>query len=129
MSPASVCVLSLKEDAVYDPAEGAVTGIWMQINAGTPGSEGSGLQTAFSVAVVQGEDLYWTGEDRLFVQYSDLWNKTQQVTEADLRLSPSSTNLQAPDPEGEPLQFGFMICVNGTREDSGVDNWIVRVCH
>jgi len=78
---------------------------------------------------VQGEDLYWTGEDRLFVQYSDLWNKTQQVTEADLRLSPSSTNLQAPDPEGEPLQFGFMICVNGTREDSGVDNWIVRVCH
>ena len=50
------------------------------------------------------------------------------TTESDLHLWPNSSSPRAPDPNGEPLQFGFMTCVNGTREDSAVDNWIVRVC-
>lgn len=127
MLGSSTCVLSLKEDAIYDPAEGSVTGIYMSLQAKALGSEFSSLQTAFSVAVVQGDDLYWTGVDRLLIIFADGW-VDQQVTEADLRLFPSSTNVQAPDPEGEPLQFGFMTCVNGTRENSAVDNWIVRLC-
>jgi hypothetical protein len=110
--------MSLKEDAIYDPAEGAVTSIYMSLHAATPGSEHSSLQTTFSVLIAQGEDLYWSGADSPRVMGAQGW-VAHQMTEADLRLFPSSSNMQAPDPEGAPLQFGFMTCVNGTREVRG----------
>ena len=51
-----------------------------------------------------------------------------QVDETQLRLWPSYDSPQAPARDAEELSFGFITCVNGTREDSAVDNFIVRVC-
>ena len=124
----STCVVSLHDEATYDPAQqGPYTSIFMRLQASTPGSEFSSLQTRFSVIVTQGEDLYWSGPESIMIKFADGWTDNQ-IDETQLRLWPSYDSPQAPDPDGEELKFGFMTCVNGTREDSAVDNFIVRVC-
>jgi len=130
-SARSTCVMSLQEGAGYDPAEGAVTSLYLSIQASMPGGEFSSLQTTFSVLVLQGEEIYWSGADAVRVKFGDGDNVLvdHAMTDSELGLWPSSSTLQAPDPQGEALRFGFMTCVNGTREDSAVDNWIVRLCH
>lgn len=124
----STCVRSLHDGATYDPAEiGAYTDFTVRLQAKTPGSEHSSLQTRFSVLVQQGDDVYWGGPESIMIKFADDWTD-QELSESQLHLWPSYDDPQAPDPDGEPLRFGFVTCVNGEREDSAVDNFIVRVC-
>lgn len=124
----STCVVSFNDDARYDPTQmGPYTKIYMRLQASTPGSEFSSLQTRFSVVVKQGDDLYWSGPESIMVKFADGW-VDKQIDETQLRLWPSYDSPQAPARDGEELSFGFITCVNGTREDSAVDNFIVRVC-
>lgn len=124
----STCVRSLHDGATYDPAEhGAYTNFTARLQAKPLGSEHSSLQTRFSVLVQQGDDAYWGGPESIMIKFADGWTD-QQLSESQLHLWPSYDNPQAPDPDGEAIRFGFVTCVNGEREDSAVDNFIVRVC-
>lgn len=125
----TICVLALRDGATYDPqARGAATAIQFSIAAATPGSAASSLQTAFSVAAVQGGKLYWVGSERLFVAYKDGWVTKDTWTHATLRPFPNQAPGAGPDLAGGPIQFGVLVCATGKRVDSGVDSWQVRIC-
>lgn len=125
----TICVLSLHADALYDPqTKGAATNIHFSLAAATPGSVSSNLQTAFSVAAMQGGKLFWVGSERLFVAYKDGWVKKDTWSHATLRLYPSQTPTAGLDLAGGPIQFGVLVCASGKRVDSGVDAFQVTIC-
>jgi hypothetical protein len=127
----SISVKHLKTGAVYDPAtSGAITGIKMGFSV-YGGEPFSSLETAFSMAIEQDGELYWT--ERILITNSESWFSKNDWTEADFRLYPQAEammGVNTPDfsAEGAPLTFGFVSAVTGERENNGVDNWLVRVC-
>jgi len=127
-------LLNLKEDATWNPADGAICGLSAQLD-GTDKDAGT-AETLYSMAFRQGGRVFWS---ELFHVYVDGWLTMSPKNEDDFKLFDPLSDPVEPEfsRAGAPIEFGFLAGAgtNNTTGASrtfqyGVDNWrfVVDLC-